>query len=368
MKFLVLGSGNAQVDLIRRCKDFGVKVYCCSYKNEGRGIEYADQFDVIDIKDINKIKKYVVDERIDIIYSIGSDLAMPTVAIVSEELKKRCFISSKSALICQNKGKLRKALGKTFEGNVDYITCKNVDEIHNLRHFPYIMKPVDSQGQRGVFKIENFEDLNEKFSLSKSYSTVGSVIIEEFIDGPEISVNCYLSQSKMIFSLISDRITYPNYPGGLVDKHRIPSLFEEKEEIIMKVVNAALKSIGITDGPVYFQIKMQSNSPKIIEITPRFDGCHLWRLIEKAYSINLLDIMIEHLMFKKEPQVISKNLLHTTFYLDFISLPPNTPFQPQLLKIKDPLHLEWYYTPGEEVRSINTYLEKTGYVIYEEEK
>ena len=106
-KILILGTGNAQEDIIRYCKDEGFEVYACSYTSGDNAEKYADHFSLINITAIDEIIKYVVDNKIDLVYSVGSDLAMPSVAAVSERLDMPHFVSLNAAHICNNKNLLR---------------------------------------------------------------------------------------------------------------------------------------------------------------------------------------------------------------------------------------------------------------------
>ena len=102
-KILVLGTGAAQADLIRACKDRGREVYACSYRSGDVGQKYADHFAEINITDAEAVKDYATANDIDCIYSTGSDIAMPTAFGVSEELGLKSFCSSRTAVICNNK-------------------------------------------------------------------------------------------------------------------------------------------------------------------------------------------------------------------------------------------------------------------------
>ena len=74
-KAIVLGVGNAQVDLIRYLKSAGWWVIGCSYRHEGRGLEYIDQFALLNITDVDGIEQLAQSEKVDLIYSIGSNSA-----------------------------------------------------------------------------------------------------------------------------------------------------------------------------------------------------------------------------------------------------------------------------------------------------
>ena len=86
LKVLILGVGNAQVDALRYLRESGCETHGLSHCREGRGIEHCDHFEVIDIKDKQQVLAYAEKNRVDVVYSVGSDGAMPTIGFVSKQL------------------------------------------------------------------------------------------------------------------------------------------------------------------------------------------------------------------------------------------------------------------------------------------
>ncbi len=362
MKILILGIGDAQVDPIKYCKKLEVEVYTCSYIEQGRGKDLADAFALIDINNSDQIKRFVSEKQIDVIYTIGSDIAMPTITKVSSALGLSKFNTTNTAKICQDKGKLRATLGKNFKGNPKWETFTNISEIKKWKHFPCVIKPVDNQGQRGVFFVKNKVTLSLNFSKSILYSRSNEVIIEEYINGPEISVNAYFFKRNLIFFQITDRITFSEYPFGIVKEHKIPSLYTKFEDKIHDLVIEIAKILKIQDGPVYFQMKIEQGKPKLIEVTPRLDGCHLWRLIKYYNNVDLLDITFKHLLYNKKPE-IKIQLTSNKFMLRFMYEKPNTRFHNNKFKDEKYLYSEFYYKENQVIREINGHMEKVGYLI-----
>lgn len=363
-KVLILGAGNAQIDAIRYCKEKGYEVYGCSYTNTERGIELLDHFKQVDIKNVEGVMQYAKEIEADIIYSVGSDIAMPTVCKVSELLNKPHFISYETANICQNKNILRDFLGKDFVGNTTYISASTLEEAMAFDVFPCIMKPVDSQGQRGVYKINSKEEIEEYFNKSIEFSNSKKLILEKYIDGPEISVNAFVDNSELAYCLVSDRIVFDEFPGGIIKEHIMPTSFAS-EEVVKKtedLVRRTVKKLNINNGPVYFQIKIDGDNPVLIEVTPRLDGCHMWNIIKNYCGADLLDAAFEKLLFNKSIELKSKPK-EGTYRLRFMCEAPNKEFNRNNYNIDNNIFLEWYYENNDIVRPMNRYMEKCGYVI-----
>lgn len=366
-KILILGAGNAQYDAIKYCKEKGYEVHALSYTNTDKSIPLCDYFEQINIVDIDKVFDYAKKINADLVYSVGSDIAMPTVTKVSELLGKGSFVSYDTALICNTKNLLRENLGNDFDGNVRHFIITSEEELEKVNFFPVIMKPVDSQGQRGVVKCSTIEELKENYEKSMSYSRQKKLIVEEFISGYEISVNCYMYNGKLIYSLISDRISFENLPGGIIKEHIVPSRYEgtEVENKVRDLCSRVLKKLEINNGPAYFQIMVSEiGKPYLIEVTPRLDGCHMWNLINYYDGVNLLELTFNHLLFNEIPK-INKNNKHEPMKLHFMCQEPNTEFILENFEEKDKSYpyKRWYYENGDNVRPLNGYMEKCGYYI-----
>lgn len=358
-----MGTGDAQVDLLRFLSEHHT-VHAVSYDSVGRAKVFTDYFELIDIKDKQAVLNYSREREIDLVYSIGSDLGMVTSAWVSHELDLPTFITPETAITCNVKSMLRKQLGN-LTGNIPYQILKKPDDIGDFG-FPCIIKPVDSQGQRGVFLVKDRNELLHRFPRSMAFSRRKTVIAEKYIEGPEISVNVYLVDGKIRFAMISDRIVWPEYPGGIIHKHRIPSQYSsgESKAKIQHLISEVIDVLGIRNGPVYFQIKMDQKYPKLIEVTPRLDGCHLWRLIKYATDVDLLETTLTHLQGDTATQ-LEKTSTNGNWTLEFMCEKPSTILNKDKFNLNSSVYHEWYYEDGEMVMPTNTYMEKCGYKIYQ---
>ncbi len=364
-KFLVLGVGNAQVDLLQYLHKFeNTEIHALSNTSEGRGFALVDVFKEIDISDKNAVLNYAKNNKIDFIYTIGSDIAMPTVTWVAEKLNLKTFISSNTAFLCNNKHLVREKL-KNVYGSVAFEILDSTLTVKNI-NFPVIVKPVDSQGQRGISTVTSKDSLQKAYKKAISYSRSGKAIVEEKIEGQEISVHTYIKDGEIIFFLPSDRISWEGFDGGIIHKHILPASISNKAvRNVQKLVSESIELLSIRNGPVYFQIKMNRDEAFLIEVTPRLDGCHMWRQIEKSTGIDLLDITIKHL--KDEPFEIPSNFKIKKSTLEFLCQPPNETFKKQKISEKACYH-EFFYHEGEKVKPMNEQMEKCGFQILDDDR
>lgn len=369
-KILVLGVGNAQVDFIQHCRQDSFIVHACSYKNEGRGIKEADHFHLINITDMEGVKKIIRKNKIDMVYSVGSDLAMPTIAQVATEMDMPRFISTETAIVCNHKPLLRDRLKQLKNGiySMEYmLLCNELD--HTIwNNYPAIVKPAKSQGQRGIQKVANAIELENAFRKAIEISADQQAIVEEYVDGFEVSVNSYMLDGQPMFCFVTERISFQDYPGGIIKSHRFPVSKPYNEAQLKDLVADTCHHLQINQGPVYFQVKINSDGePKLIEVTPRLDGCHLWRFLKTLGGPDLFQVILNHLAGK----AIHPNALHFQVpaakikaELFFFTQPPDTTMNRDAFETaKEPQYHEWYYENGEKIRAINGHQEKVGYQI-----
>lgn len=359
---LILGVVGSQADAIRYLQSNGWYVIGCAHEKRGAGLELVDQFELVDIKEKDAVWQLAKSEDVDFIYSVGSDLAIQTATEVSKELNLPYFIEPSTVELIDNKVRLRDFLNSRDISTVAYECVTSKEEIAQFNHYPAVIKPTDSYGQRGVFRVESEEEAEQKFDSAAKHSSGGNVLIEEFLGGPEISVNIFLDQSDILIAVLSDRIVADD-TRGVPKAHVIPSEaavgYEKKTiELIRQTVNA----LDITDGPLYYQMKITERGPKIIEIAPRLDGCHLWRLIKHSCGVDLMEASFQSLTGQQPSNLAADEI--NPHRLEFFLETPNKTFEQSQYSISDQsVYSEFYYESGDEIRETNSALEKVGYYI-----
>ncbi len=371
---LVLGAGSAQIDLLEYCRNSGMEVHCCSNSSKDPGILFSDHYARIDIIEREEVEKYFRENHLNYIYSIGSDIAVPVFAETAKRTGTRCFVTPQAAEICCDKSRMRELLKGKYYCPAFYIGS-DYDEVYRQAldfSWPMEIKPVDSQGQRGVSTVRRIEDLKAGFDNAVHYSRKREAILEQYIGGAEVSVNAYLYQGEIIFSILSDREVWPQYPGGIIHRHHIPSVYE-KSDVYLKIndiVKNIVETLGLTDGPVYFQIMIQNGDPYLIEVTPRLDGCHLWRLIREACGTDLLDMTMNHLRFLDPLRGLKSapGQIHVpkskAVHLEFACQAPGEKVDNKDFLKKEAIYRSMYYQDGDIVEAKNGFMEKCGYRIY----
>lgn len=364
---LVLGMGHSQVDLIQAAREMDLAVYGCAGSSSGPGVALVDDFEKIDVTDWRGVARYASARGVSALFSMGLEVALPAIAKASEFLGLRTFFSSDLLARIGTKGQWRALLGD-LSGNVPFLLGKKGADFDGWNQFPAVLKPVDGSGQRGVARVDCREELEAHLPRALDASKSGVALLEAFAPGSEISVNCFVQDGKLAFFLMSDRLIHEGLPGGIVREHRLPSRFDDGglvTERVRALVQGVIDRVGFTRGHLYFQIKISEGVPRLIEFTPRFDGCHMWKLIRSFCGLDLRKVALEVLLDgeSKELGKFSMPRDAAPCRLVFISQKPgenavcdNSPFEGVAIP-------HWYYAPGEPVKKVTGYLEKTGFVI-----
>jgi phosphoribosylamine-glycine ligase len=278
-----------------RLRLLGFRVYSCGHRAEGPGVANADDFFLVDVLDPVAVAGLAKQLGVDFVYSVGSDMAMPTVAAVSEELGLPGFHDLETTELLHRKVRLRAFLNEHDLSPVEFRVLRSAADVSGFSSYPAIIKPSDSQAQRGISVVHDVDEARQAVGSALAQSRSGEALIEELLDGPEVSVHVFVVDGAIEFLLPSDRFVWDGPLTGIPIGHRIPAHFVESESHgqIIDLVTSVVDALQIGTGPLYFQLMLTRRGPRIIEIAPRLDGCHLWRLIEIHTGFNILDRCLE---------------------------------------------------------------------------
>ncbi len=363
---LILGTLSGQAEAMEWLRRQDWQISACGHVKAGPGVEVADNFYQVDILDVDGVTQLAHKIGADLIYSVGSDIAMPTVAHASKALNLPHFYSLETTNILHRKVQTRQFLNDHGISVTAFRKLAKVEDIDGFNAFPAIVKPADSQGQRGVAIVNSIEEAKNHLPQSIAASKTNEAIIEEFLDGPEFSVHAFIVDSELRFMLPSDRLVWDGPAVGIPIGHVIPATTVPAQALsqLETIIRSCVQALKIQNGPLYFQMKMTSqNGPKVIEIAPRLDGCHMWRQIEHYCGVNLIAACFERLMGLpwKDPD---PNRAIYPCTLSFFLQKTGEAFIPEKHSIpQNCVYKQFYYRPEETIKATNGTIEKVGYAI-----
>lgn len=124
--------------------------------------------------------------------------------------------------------------------------------------FPAIIKPADGGGSQGINKCADIEELKNAYNFAKDHSRSKTVIVEDFIDGREFSVEYLSYKGKHYFLQITDKVT-SGAPHFIEMQHHQPAnISEQQSKAIRDMVEKALTALKIENSPSHTEIKLNS--------------------------------------------------------------------------------------------------------------
>ena len=191
-KLAIIGASAFQVPLIVKAKELGVETHVFAWASGDVGEAIADYFYPISITEKDDILRHCQEINVDGVATIGSDLAYVTVAYVAEKMG---FVSN--SVECVYKSTNKHAMRRCFEENEDpspkSIKVASVtSELPEELSYPVIVKPADRSGSRGIARVNSAEELQMAIAGALNVSFSKEVLVEEYFEGKEYSVE-YLS-------------------------------------------------------------------------------------------------------------------------------------------------------------------------------
>jgi biotin carboxylase len=136
---------------------------------------------------------------------------------------------------------------------------------------PVVVKPVDGSAQRGVTEVRAEVELPAAVDRALAASRTGALVLEQYLDGEEYTVNGFLLEREYVPMSVTRRLLHPPPPLGVCIAHRYPSLLEN-EEPLFELAREASLAVGLEAGPSYVQVRMRDGQPSAIEVGARLGG------------------------------------------------------------------------------------------------
>ena len=301
----ILGGSRLQIPAIKKAKEKGLYVYVLDYDPEAVGIQYADKFLEISTIDKDAVYQAALEYQPDYIITSTSDMPVRTVSWVNEKLGKPSDISYSGAICATDKVAMRNRMREHGVPIPEYHEVWNIKEFLNVsKTMPerYIIKPVDNAASRGVVLVDKSKNpnLEEIYTYTMQYSRSGGALVEEFMTGPEVSVESYTINGEPHIITITDKIV-TELPFFVELRHTEPSrLTPEQQDDIRKVADAAIRAIGMQNGPNHTEIKVTPTGAKIVEIAARLGGDFITsRLVPLSTGVDMIECSFATLLGEK---------------------------------------------------------------------
>lgn len=237
---------------------------------------------------------------------------------------------------------------------------------------PIVVKPVDSRGARGVLLIDNEDQFQWAFSEAQNESPTGRVMVEEYLQGPQISTETLVDQGCCYTVGFSDRNyewldqTRPHIIENGGDAPTMLSL-DHRQAVIETVEKAAL-ALNINSGVAKGDMVLTTEGAKVIEIAGRLSGGYFSTTqIPLATGVNFVKQAIRLALGERlDPAAVTPGL-ERGVAIRYLHLPPGI-----IASVKGEAAaggspgvemFRLFLSSGDEVEPLGNHTQRAGFVI-----
>lgn len=371
-KLLVLAAGLLQVPVIKKAREMGYYVIAADDDPEAPGMALADKAIVPGgLVDEEKMLAIAKAEKIDGVIHPCSEVAMNVMGRINDEMHLS-GISKEIAFRATNKHLMREAFEKYGAPSPVSRCFKDVELAWGCFCTDFkgdaILKPSRNSGSRGIAKIPydiRGEEFKALFDRAKAESRDDSVMLEQFIEGPEFSVEVIVWQGEPHVIAVTDKKT-TEAPYFVELGHNQPSTYPL--DIQLKLMNGAVagcKALGLTNCAAHCELKVQNGEAYLMEIGARMGGDFIsTELTHLSTGIDMVAATID-VVLGIEPDLTPKTKGMGVCIRYFTPKPGKlvSIYGAEMLNAPDVYDAEIYHQPGDMIPEVRSSLDRSGHVI-----
>ncbi|MBR3729799.1 MAG: ATP-grasp domain-containing protein [Bacteroidales bacterium] len=286
----ILGGVRPHAELAKCLRAKGYKTILIDYLPSPIAKEFVDIHYQESTLDIDSVERICREENVCAIMDLCTDRAIPPAALVAERLGLKHPFSYETSLIATNKNRMKAMLKFAGIPTSDYVAVTTLDDVKNIKlKYPLIIKPSDASGSIGITKITNEGELEEALKKALESSRNQQAIAEEFIVGPEIQIDCFVSNGELVVLDIKEKRKFTDEELTLSYGSLIPARISgHVRQRCDEISNAIAKYLNVENGPLYIQAIVTEQDVYVIEFGLRFGGNLSFQIIQDMTGINVV--------------------------------------------------------------------------------
>ena len=300
-RLLVLGAGAAQLGLLEAAREYGLFVIAADQDPQAQGFAVADERALISSEDEQGIERLARARDVDGLISPGADWPVGIAARIAERLGLPHPIDGATAVLATTKSRQRERLAAA---GVPQPRTYAADD--PAVPFPCVVKAPDRQGQRGLTLVCERSHLPAAIRAAVTESRGGGVLVEELVEGPELTVNAVSRDGHFVPLTVTDRLTAEPPAFGVALAHAWPSM--HATAAVVEAAGAAVAALGIANGPSYTQVRLAPDGPKVVEVAARLGGGHDAELCLAATGVDLNALALSFALGQRVPDAKQRQL------------------------------------------------------------
>jgi biotin carboxylase len=293
---LFVGAGRHQRRAIEYARGRGLRVVAVDRNERAPGLAVADVAEVVDFMDVDAVTAVGRLHEVEGVLTVSADRAVPVVAAVAEDLGLP-GIGRATAQLMTHKLAMRTALADAGVPQPPFAAIRSEADAERAlatAALPAVLKPMDSGGQRAVFRIESLDELRENLPEALDESPTGEAIVESFVDGIELNGIVIARDGEPRLLTLSDRLRPPGIGFGVGWIHVFPpSIPDEQRERAERIAEDAVRALGLRDGIAFPQLIASPNGGvAVVEVAARIPGGQMADLVRHAVGVDLVEIAL----------------------------------------------------------------------------
>lgn len=288
---MVFGVGELQFSIIERAKKMGFFVVGIDPCADAACKASCDAFEIVGGQDYERTLDIVKKYNVSAIVTAATDKPLVMMARVAKTFDLP-FYSEETAVWSTDKYQMKQ---RFLEGGVP---CAQGRLIHSAEEakdlfFPVICKPRDNSGSRGVKLCYDFQELQECIDEALQYSRLETVLVEEFIEGREFSIESLHYDGKSEIIQFTEKKT-TKFPYNVELGHKQPADLTDNEcEQICDIISKIAICMHFENCPSHTELKVNDRGIFVIETSPRLGGDYITStLTPLSTGINLEDQLL----------------------------------------------------------------------------
>jgi biotin carboxylase len=373
---LFVGAGRHQRRAIQRAKELGLRVAAVDRNPDALGLAEADVARVVDYADPGAVLKALGRLKVNGVLTVSADSAVPAVAAIAERLGLP-GIGVETAHLMTHKVAMRRRLAEAGVPQPRFAALRRLSERHRALDevgVPAVLKPADSGGQRGVFRIDSMDDVEAHLHEAISISPTREAILEQFVDGTEMNGIVVARHGEPFLLTLSDRLRPPGVGFGVGWIHVYPAtIYGHQLEESERIAAYAVKVLGLENGIAFPQLIAAPNGRvAMIECAARIPGGQMADLVRHAVGVDLVELQLRFALGEDVPDEVVLPRFTQPLAIRFLTAQPGplptgrvvrVGSLEKVLAFPGVVQADTYLQVGEVIRPVRLDGDRRGYVI-----
>jgi biotin carboxylase len=373
---LFVGAGREQRAAIVQARERGLHVVAADPDPHAPGLARADAFEVAEIGDLDAIEEIARRYAVDGLLTVALDGAVPVVAAVSERLGLPT-IGSDVAHRFTHKLAMRRTLADEGVPQPAFAAVRTLAEGRaaiGTVGLPAVLKPVDAEGQRGLFRIEEPGGLESNLHVALAESRGHEAMLESYVDGTEMNAVVVARRGKPHLLTLSDRLR-PAGPGfGVAVAHVHPArIHSDQLETAERIAERTVAALGLRDGVALTELVATADGGvTVLGAKACVPDGPLADLVRHAVGVDLVELALRFALGEEVPDELAAPQLSQPVAVRFLTASPGqlpTGLVTRVgalapaLSAPGVLQAETYLPEGTVVRPVRRAGDRHGYVL-----